>query len=49
MNEINWDPIMEPIEEHELTKEEKVIAEECSKIEMEFQEIISSIGQNFKE
>mgnify|MGYP003307940142 CR=1 FL=1 len=43
-----WDIECEPIEEKELTEEEKQLAEYCSDIEMTLKETISMIN-NFEE
>ena len=48
MEEINWEPISEPIKKQELTEEEKKIAEECSDIEMEYKEIINTIENYYQ-
>lgn len=47
MNEINWEPINKIKTIEPLTEEEKKIAEECSEIDMEIEEIILEIKDKF--
>lgn len=43
MEEINWEPNLEPIKEQELTEKEKELAKLCSEEELEYKEIINTI------
>ena len=44
MEEINWEPNLEPIKEQELTEKEKELAKLCSEEELEYKEIINAIN-----